>query len=88
MELLSGQYLIWIVLYGFLLYYIFGVRKSDVPNYNECVQAAKFIVSDCVKIIEHVCYIFKDNSCILNVKLSCACPSANGQRGADQNPTL
>ena len=49
------------------------MRKSNVPNYNECVQAAKFIVSDCVKIIEHVCYIFKDNSCILNVKLSCAC---------------
>jgi fatty acid desaturase len=28
-------YLIWIALYGFLLYYIFGVRKSDVPEYDE-----------------------------------------------------
>ena len=46
-------YLIWIALYGFLLYYIFGVRKSEGPEYSECVQAAKFIVSDCVKIIEH-----------------------------------
>ena len=46
-------YLIWIALYGFLLYYIFGVRKSGVPEYNKCVEAAKFIVSGCVKIIEH-----------------------------------
>lgn len=46
-------YLIWVVLYGFLLYYILYVRKSSVPEYNECAKAAKFTVSDCVKIIEH-----------------------------------
>ena len=46
-------YLIWIVLYGFLLYYIFGVRKSGVPEYSKCVKAAKYTVSDCVKVIEH-----------------------------------
>ena len=46
-------YLIWVALYGFLLYYILGVRKSGVPEYNECVKAAKLIVSDCVKLIEH-----------------------------------
>ena len=45
-------YVIWIVLYGFLLYYIFGVRKSEVPEYEECVRAAKLTVSDCIKIIE------------------------------------
>lgn len=46
-------YLVWLALYGFFLHYIFGVRKSSVPEYNECVKAAKFTVSDCVKIIEH-----------------------------------
>lgn len=46
-------YLIWVVLYGFLLYYILVVRKSGVPEYNECVKAAKCTVSNCVKIIEH-----------------------------------
>lgn len=46
-------YLVWLALYGFFLYYIFGVRKSSVPEYNECVKAAKITVSDCVKIIEH-----------------------------------
>ena len=46
-------YLIWIALYGFLLYYIFGVRKSDVPEYDECAKAAKSTVSECIKIIEH-----------------------------------
>ena len=45
-------YVIWIALYGFLLYYIFVVRKKDVPEYETCVRAAKFIVSDCIKIIE------------------------------------
>lgn len=46
-------YLIWIALYGFLLYYIFGVRKSGVPDYDECSRSAKFTVNDCIKIIEH-----------------------------------
>lgn len=46
-------YLVWIVLYGVLLYYILGVRKSTVPEYSECVKVAKITVSDCVKIIEH-----------------------------------
>jgi hypothetical protein len=46
-------YLIWIALYGFLLYYIFGVRKSDVPEYDECAKVAKSTVSECIKIIEH-----------------------------------
>ncbi len=46
-------YVIWIALYGFLLYYIFGVRKSDVPEYDECSKAAKSTVSECIKIIEH-----------------------------------
>ena len=46
-------YLVWIVLYGVLLYYILGVRKNTVAEYSECVKAAKIAVSDCVKIIEH-----------------------------------
>ena len=46
-------YLVWVTLYGFLLYYIFGVRKSDVPDYDECSRVAKFTVNDCIKIIEH-----------------------------------
>ena len=46
-------YLIWLALYGFLLYYIFGVRKSAVLKYDECARVAKFTVSDCIKIIEH-----------------------------------
>jgi selenophosphate synthetase-related protein len=46
-------YLIWIALYGFVLYFIFGIRKSDVPEYAECVKAAKYTVSDCIKVIEH-----------------------------------
>lgn len=45
-------YLVWITLYGSLLYYIFGVRKSGVPDYEECSRAAKVTVSDCIKIIE------------------------------------
>jgi len=45
-------YLIWLALYGFLLYFIFGIRKSDVPEYAECAKAAKYTVSDCIKIIE------------------------------------
>ncbi len=46
-------YLLWVTLYGFLLYYIFGVRKSGVPDYDECSRAAKIMVNDCIKIIEH-----------------------------------
>ena len=46
-------YLIWLALYGFLLYFIFGIRKSNLPKYDECVKAAKYTVSDCIKIIEH-----------------------------------
>ena len=46
-------YLIWIALYGFLLYYIFGVRKSDIPEYDECAKVAKSTVCECIKIIEH-----------------------------------
>ena len=46
-------YLVWLALYGFLSYYIFGVRKNALPEYNDCIQAARNIVSDCVKIIEH-----------------------------------
>ena len=46
-------YFVWIALFGFLLYYIFGVRKSDVPEYDDCARAAKCIVSNCIKIIEH-----------------------------------
>ena len=46
-------YLIWLALYGFLLYFIFGIRKSNLPEYDECVKAAKYTVSDCIKIIEH-----------------------------------
>lgn len=46
-------YLLWVALYGFLLYYIFGVRKSGVPDYDECSRAAKIMVNDCIKIIEH-----------------------------------
>ena len=46
-------YLIWLALYGFLLYFIFDIRKSDVPEYAECVKAAKYTVSDCIKVIEH-----------------------------------
>jgi hypothetical protein len=45
-------YLIWIALYGFILYFIFGIRKSDLPEYDECVKAAKYTVSDCIKVIE------------------------------------
>ena len=45
-------YLVWITLYGFLLYYIFGVRKSSVPDYDECSRVAKITLSDCIKIIE------------------------------------
>ena len=45
-------YLVWITLYGSLLYYIFGVRKSGVPDYDECSRTAKVTVSDCIKIIE------------------------------------
>ena len=33
-------------------------------------------------------HIFKGNSCILNAKLPYLRPSANGQRCADQTPTL
>ena len=46
-------YLIWLALYGFLLYFIFGIRKSNLPEYDDCVKAAKYTVSDCIKIIEH-----------------------------------
>lgn len=46
-------YLLWVTLYGFLLYYIFGVRKSGVLDYDECSRAAKIMVNDCIKIIEH-----------------------------------
>jgi len=46
-------YLLWVTVYGFLLYYIFGVRKSGVPDYDECSRAAKIMVNDCIKIIEH-----------------------------------
>ena len=45
-------YLIWLALYGLLLYFIFGIRKSNLPEYDECVKAAKYTVSDCIKIIE------------------------------------
>jgi hypothetical protein len=46
-------YLIWLALYGFLLCFIFGIRKSNLPEYDKCVKAAKYTVSDCIKIIEH-----------------------------------
>ena len=46
-------YLVWIAIYGFLLYYFFCVRKSGFPKYDECVIAAKVTVCDCIKIIEH-----------------------------------
>ena len=43
-------------------------------------------IAEGVKYVQN--HIFEGNFYLLSARLSCLCPSANGQRRADQTPTL